>query len=216
MTIDVPLIHQTKGLNECWLACLQMILWYYNINTSIEQIREEVKTRENIWTYLPQLWCFLLKNEFQVEIITMNPHIFTKTMVNMSQNQILCHLIWLADDITKVNYGEVINWFIQYMKLGWLIKIKIPSINDIRVEISHNRPAVSLYTPNFLAYDQPKFNFHLSVITGIDNENILINDPYPSDKWWRQSYWINDFMYALYASSYWDADNWSIMTIKRL
>jgi uncharacterized protein YvpB len=58
------------------------------------------------------------------------------------------------------------------------------------------------------------FNFHLNIITGIDEENIYVNDPL-QDIGGKKSYSIKDFFFGLYASTYGNLDNGCLIVVKR-
>lgn len=67
---------------------------------------------------------------------------------------------------------------------------------------------------NFLYGKDPIFNFHLNVITGIDENYIYVNDPLWDERGGKKKYKKKDFFYGLYASAYADLDNASLMIIK--
>jgi len=222
MNINVPLVLQDKASSDCWIACLSMIFEYYGIPKTISQIKDEITVYENIWTYIPQLWTYLIKNWFAVEVVTLNPHLFTKNHSNLSQEKLTAYFDKIAKETPEKlrksdlkNVEKQIKFFHQFLHQGWKITVKIPTIEDVKEEISSKRPLITLMTTNYLLGDNPWFNFHFNVITGIDDEKIYVNDPLPGNKGWKEAHPIYEYMYWVHASSFWDLDNGSFMKITK-
>ena len=215
MELQVPIIRQEIQSSDCGIAALSMIMSYYGINKSIADIKDSVKVYEGIWTYMPQLGEYLLQNGFDVEIITMNPLIFTKQFEIKTQEELIKYFDKLETENTKEKSKEPLLFFKKFLKAGGRITPKIPNIHDFKEEISNNRPIIALVTSNFLWSDKANFNFHFNIITGIDENYIYVNDPMWDNRGGKHKYEINDFMYAIYASAYGDIDNASIMKIRK-
>lgn len=215
MNLDIPIIRQQKNSSDCGLACLSMIMDYYNINNDITKLRKSIKVYKWIGTYAPQLGKYLLENDFEVEIITMNPYLFTKNIKIKSHKGLIKYFEDLYNKTKNTRFKKPLKFFKEFIELGGKLTLKVPTIDDIKEEISSNRPLCTLITSNFLLWDKAGFNFHFNVITGIDKDHIYVNDPLEDYRGWKQKYKINDFMYAIYASAHWDIDNASIMKIKK-
>lgn len=214
MKLSIPSIKQ-KSKEECWLACIAMILSFYNIPENIAELRKKIKTYSWVWIFTPQLWCYLLKKWFKVEIVSLNQHIFTYEDVKKSQKELVKHF-WILLKQEKKNHNKrSLKFFLEFIKLWGKIEVGIPSEKDIQKEISNNRPAIALMTPNFLMANIPWFNFHFNVITGIDNKYIYVNDPLPNNLGWQKKYPINLYMYAIYSTAYADIDNATIIKISK-
>lgn len=214
MKLDIPLILQEKDSIDCWPACISMIMNYYGKPKSIEDITKDISVYEGVWTYAPQLWIYLLEQDFEVNIITLNPHIFSIHHRNDDQATIYKHITTLHTDQKKEKIRESLKYFKKFMERWWLVIPNIPTKEDIIQEISQGRPLIALLTSNFLSTDEFKFNFHFNTITWVENNIIYVNDPDDSI-WWRiQSYQINDFLYWIYASAFGDWDNSCVITIK--
>jgi len=215
MKLDVPINRQEENSIECGLACLLMLMKYYGINKNISEMRKDIKIYEGMGTYAPQLGKYLIENGFEIEIVTMNPYLFTKKLENKSQEDLIKYFKELHEKTKKDNFKEPLRFFKEFIKAGGKLTIKVPNIEDIKKEISHNRPVGALITSNFLLCDKPSFNFHFNIITGIDEKYIYVNDPMWDYRGGKKRYEINDFMYAIYASAHGDLDNASIMKIKK-
>lgn len=214
MKLEIPLEIQKKDSLDCGLISLLMIFKYFGINKSFKEIQEELKVDE-IGTYSPQMGTFMIKNGFDAEIITQHPGLFTIKDRNKSQEEILYHIKKLLQQEDKEQNKKVLNHFIEFLKYGGKITIKIPEIEDIQKSIKEKSPLIALLTTIFATGKKPKFNFHFNVITGIDEKYVYVNDPLPDQRGGKKKYQINDFLFGLYASSYGDLDNGSLLKISK-
>jgi hypothetical protein len=214
MNLDVPLVTQKKDSVECGLAGILMILKYYGVKKTYEELQREIKTDET-GTYSPQLGSYLIGLGFDVEIVTLHPKLFMLADKNLTQEEILQRFNLLHERVKSPKDKENIEKFTEFMKKGGKIKVKIPMIEDVKEEIDQKRPVCALLTSNFLSGKQPIFNFHFNIITGYDDKNIYVNDPLWDERGGKKKYAIQDFFYGLYASAYGDADNASLMKVKK-
>ena len=215
MKLNVPLVRQEKNSEDCGIVCLSMVLKFYNIQKSLTELRQEVKVYPWVWIFMPQLWCYLLKNWFDVEIITLNPHMFTCYHQRQSQKQIKEH-IWMLLKQTKDSHAKTsFEYFLEFINTWWKLTADIPSKEDIQEEISQNRPVIALMTSRFLTSSTPWFNAHFNVITWIDDKYMYINDPMPKTFGWKKKYPTETYMYAIHASAHTDIDSASIMKIRK-
>lgn len=214
MKVIVPLIRQEKNSSDCGIVCIAMILKYYGIKKSIEEIKKDVDVFKGVGTYMPQLGSYFLSHNFDIEIVTMNPHLFNSSFKNASQKKIRTHLETLLNETTKTERKTSLKFFIDYMKSGGKITVKIPTIEDMKNELKHKQPLISLLTTQVLYKKKIGFNFHYQVITGVDKKSVLVNDPGAGLLGGKHAHDINDYLYALYASAYGETDNASIMKIR--
>lgn len=210
-SLNIPLIKQTRDSAECGLACVQMVTAFFGTEISLEQLKKEIRLYD-VGTYAPQLGIFLLDHGYKVELTINNPFLFTVADRAASQDKILKNIQNIAEKNTEPERVDVLRYFIDFMKKGGKIRVAIPDRAYIQKNISSALPMIALGTTNFLTRDTPGYNFHFTVITGIDDEKITINDPgyeYGGEK----NILINDLLFALHASSYGDFDNGSLLTI---
>src|SRR3989344_5369055 len=97
MILDVPLIRQSENSLEYGLAGLAIILKFYSIEISLEKLKKELVVDET-GTYAPQLGSYLLKNGFDVEIITMHPALFTNKLKLSGKEEFIEHFNKLRDE----------------------------------------------------------------------------------------------------------------------
>ncbi len=214
MILDVPVVRQKEDSVDCGLAGLSMILKYYGVEKSIEDLKKEIETFD-FGTYMPQLGLYLLNNGFEVEIVTLNPLLFTKKFEGKSDKEILEYFRFIYEKNKDNKFGKPLKFFLDFLKAGGKIVVKIPSFEDVKNEILERRPLGVLLTSNFLLYDKAIFNFHFNIITGFDEKYVYVNDPMWDFRGGKKKYFINDFFYGVYASAYGDLDNASIMKVKK-
>jgi hypothetical protein len=216
MKLNIPVIIQEKDSIDCGIAGILMILKYYKIKTSIAVLKKEIPTYEKIGTYMPQLGVYLMKHGFAAEIITHNPHLFTKDFKNKSQKELKEYFTELCKVNKNSRFAVVSNYFREFLEQGGKITVKIPDEKDIQSEIAQKRPLGAIITSNFLTEKKATFNFHFNVITGIDDKYIYINDPMWDHRGGKKKYEIKDYMYALHSSLYGDFDNGSLLKITKI
>ncbi len=209
--INVPIVYQKNKSLDCGIACLSMILKYYKINKGIPTIKKEIKV-DKIGTYMPQLATYLLKNNFDVTLITLNPHLFTLKHRKLNQKQILNYFINKLKLTKDKQHKMVIKYFIEFIEKGGKVKIKIPDMEDIRTEIKNDRPLMVAFTSRFLTQNEAKLNSHANIVTGFDNDYVYINDPEKIIS--KQKYKINEFLYGVYASAHNNIDDDCFMLVK--
>jgi hypothetical protein len=215
MQLDVPLVKQTSNDSiDCGIAGLSMIFKFYKVEEHISNLKK-LHLYEHVGTYMPQLGEYLQSCGFETEIITANPHLFTFQHGELSQEELLDYL---KESFTKINierFKEPLSYFIKFMEKGGKLTIKVPSKEDIKQEITANRPLCAILTSNVLLFNKASFNFHFNVITGIDDTFVYVNDPLLDYRGGKHKYPVNDFFFALHSSAHGDLDNASIMKIKK-
>jgi len=142
--------------------------------------------------------------------------LFTNKDRGLSNKKILSRLNELHKTAKIERNKKALDYFIKFIEDGGKINIKIPSLEDIKEEISNNRPICALLTSNFILGSKPKFNFHFNLITGLDNNYVYVNDPlWDNERGGKKKYNIRDFFFGLYASCYGDLDNACLIKIKK-
>ncbi|MGV8150138.1 MAG: cysteine peptidase family C39 domain-containing protein [Candidatus Woesearchaeota archaeon] len=217
MKLDVPLVLQAQGSQDCGIAGLSMILKYYDINKDIEEIKKDMHYDGKFY-YIPQLGTYLINQGFNVELITQHPGLFTLQDKNLTISELDARFELLKNNSKNLQEKKVLEYFIEFINAGGSIKIKIPDETDIEKELLERRPLGAALTTNFMYQKTKKisFNSHFQIITGIDETYVHVNDPIPDETGGRQKFHKKDFFYGLYASAYADLDNASLMIIKRL
>ncbi len=215
MKLNIPVITQDKNSSDCGVACVSMLLQHYDLDRSITTLKQKIEVYKGMGTYAPQLGKYLIDNGFDVELITQNPHLFTIQDRDKSQKELGLYFKDLIKNNTKESRVNSLKHFDEYLTSNGKITVQVPSIDDIKKEISQGRPLIALLTSSFLEHDKPGFNFHFNIITGIDDTFIYVNDPLSDKRGGKKKYIINDYMYALYASAFGDLDNGSFLKVSK-
>ncbi|HEY4694754.1 MAG TPA: cysteine peptidase family C39 domain-containing protein [Candidatus Nanoarchaeia archaeon] len=214
MKLNVPLVIQPKDSVDCGLATINMVAAYHGLKASLADLKSKIKVFK-VGTYGPQLGSHLLNLGFKVEIVTFNPGLFALSNVGIGREQLIKHL----ENSLKINTFKdgkrVINFFVNFLKDGGEVRVKIPDVGDIKEEINARRPLIALLTSSFLSAGKPKFNFHFNVITGIDEKYIYVNDPIWGKRGGRHKYLIPNYLFGMYASAYGDLDNPCLIKISK-
>ncbi len=210
ISLDIPLIQQPVNTPFCGPACLAMLLAHHGINRTVEEITQEI-TMYDWGTTTPQLALYLEKTGFDTEIITMHPRLFHLGHRFTTRDEVLTHLQQLQPALEASELdAAALHWFISYVKAGGTITTKVPSFQDITRELHAGRPVISMLTHWFLFASQfePRFTGHFNIITGINDTNILVNDPdWGTPFGGKHVHNKENYLYAIYASAYQSIDN---------
>ncbi len=213
MKLNVPLIRQKKGSGDCGPACLAMILNYYGVKKSIDDLKKEIKVYKT-GTYMPQLGAYLIKNGFRAEMIIQNPGLFTIRHRNMSQSGLLKHVRHMQRNVRKKEDKIILKHLVEFMESRGKVTVKIPDANDIKEGLRKKSPVLALLTSVFMTQKNPSFNFHFNVITGLDKNRIYRNDPYWDGNGGKKESSLQDFLFGMYASSYSNMNDGSLLRIE--
>lgn len=213
MKFNVPSIKQPKDSVDCGIAGIAMIMHHHGKTATFDEIKRQVDTDDK-GTYAPQLGTYLVRNGFDVTIITAHPKMFMIKDAGMEQDKILQRITYLISMTENDQDKKVLNYFKEFLDSGGMMRVKIPDEEDIMAEMAEHRPLGALLTTNFMNGTVPKFNFHFNIITGIDDRYIYANDPMWDERGGEKKYPKKDFFYGLYASAYGDLDNASLIIVK--
>jgi hypothetical protein len=191
-----------------------MMLEYFGIRKTTEELCKEVKVVKDLGTFTPQWACYLMRNGFHTEVITQNPKLFTTRDRNKSR----AHLRKVLEDRLKNAKStldrKAIQSYLDYLAAGGKLTVRIPDEHDIRGEIEQGRPLLAELTSNWLLGKRRSYNFHFNVVTGIDDSSIYVNDPIWDNAGGKQKYRIQDFLFAMYAASLGTPDEGALMKLR--
>ncbi|MDO8571878.1 MAG: C39 family peptidase [bacterium] len=215
--LDVPLIRQPNYSVDCGIACIAMLLEYYNISYDYKKLRKEIGVFR-YGTFMPQLGLYLLKYGFEVEIMTMHPALFTLFSKFENKQQLIDHLRKMRKGLPQKHENRGLDFFIKFIHSGGILTPCIPTFENIQQEIDHKRPLICSLTHGLLFKNnfKPKFNFHFNIVTGYDEKNIHVNDPdWVDDFGGKHAHTIHEYLYAMYANVYGFIDGSSLMKVKK-
>lgn len=215
--LNVPLVQQAEGSVDCGIASATMIAKYWGLDLAFADIQKKLKV-DKYGIYCPQLALFLLKEGFNVSIVTFNPAIFISKNTGMGGKELKKHFEKLLTiKLTGVESPpkRTIRFFLKLLEAGGKIEVRIPTEGDIRKEIKSGNPPVVSATTRFLTAKEPRLNYHFNVVTGMDKDHIYVNDPAWGERGGRHKHKISDFVFGMYASVAGGVDNPSLIRIHR-
>ena len=210
-------IRQPEMSAECGIACSSMIANYYQMQLDYDAIKASIGLYK--WgTTTPQLGLFFLENGYDVEIIGCHPALFYKDSVFDSTDDMLQHLKnmrqILKDDTDKI----ALEHFINYIKAGGTMQIRIPTAADIDTAIALNTPVLVPVSHWFMHKNDmpPRYSIHFNVVYGSDNECFYVCDPDFGEPFYGQHRIDKQtFMYACYVSCKGGIDDGCVMIVRR-
>lgn len=201
MKLNVPSYQQIPWSADCGLLCIKMLLDYYGEKVDIEQLRNGIDIDET-GIYFWEIGTYLLKKGFKVTLITRDPKLFSKKdFENPPKNFWEFFQNEKNFDLKTEDDFESFSYLKKFIEAWWKINIKVPDVNDIEKALLNDSLIISILTYKFLVHDTAKFDFHYNLVTGINQSEIMVNDP-GSTHWGKLKYPINDFLYAVYATTY--------------
>ncbi len=216
--LEVPLIRQAEESSDCGPACLAMILEYYKISYTLDEMKKELGAYS--WgTVTPQLGVYLLKHGFTVEIVTMHPLLFSLHMQFDDAHDLKNHLASLRENMKGEFDPIALDHFITFVENGGILTPSVPMYSDIEEEIVAERPVLVPITHWFLHQSNlpPRFSIHFNIITGVGSDTVAVNDPDWGDEFGgKHEIDRNAFLYAMYASAKGGIDDACILKIKRI
>lgn len=213
MNLLVPHVRQPEESVDCGVACVEMLLQYYDISYDYRSLRKELDVKG--WgTSTPSLAMALIKRGLEVEIVTMNPNLFNLDSEVLSREAMLIHLRFVQKHLHTLMNKYVMKHFIQFVEMGGMLTPRIPNAVDIRTEVGQHRPLICQLTHWFLQPNNelPFLSSHFNVITGIEDQQIFVNDP---DLAQKKVYAIEAYLFGIYAAAGGAIDNACVMKVKR-
>lgn len=215
--LQVPLVTQAEQSSDCGPASLAMLLEYYQVPFEFEEMKRELGVYS--WgTVTPQLGTYLLKNGFDVEIVTMHPALFSLHSQFVGTEDLKKHLLSVEPKMKGEFDPIALTKFIEFIDAGGTIVPRVPLLKDLEEEIEAARPVLVPITHWFLHQTDlpPRFSIHFNIVTGFDESTISVNDPdWGKPFGGRHTIKRNDFLYAMYASAKGGIDDACIMKVKR-
>ena len=191
--LNVPLELQDPKSSDCGIKCIGMISKYYNRPELLKSL-EDIERNEEGDIYLDVIGSFLEKNGFSTQMIFFAPYYFTLDDRNMSQENLK---LFFKKSISKSpTENSWMKSFLTYMELGGNILIDIPKRKTIEQALLKKSLIITHSTTRFFYKNNTPFiNFHFVLTTGIDSNNVFINDP------GEGSYSMNyeEYLYSFYS-----------------
>lgn len=215
MKLDVPLVFQKEGSPDCGPACVAMMLQYYDIDATIDSLKEEIEMYDNKWkgSFMPQLALPFLKRGFSVEIVLMDPRFF-RFGQEYNQEKIKDQLM---KEYKKEEEKELAKLMREFMKRGGVFKVEIPAKKHIEESLAKGNLLCALLTTRILTAETPGFNQHFVVIKGLEDDQVIVNDPIQAQDYHggEQKHNVDQFLYGIHACAAVGLDTGCFMIVKK-
>lgn len=209
--LDVPLILQEPGSDDCGPTCVRMVLQYYGIKRSLEELKPKLE-------YFPEgttayaNGSLLLGEGLSVTAITAHPMLFPPDVAATIRTTEDLHRIINAKKESHPKYKEVLDTFSSFLDEGGKRTIAIPSFNHIKEAIDADSPLIALIYGQ--AMGSSEGDFHFVVVSGYDEGKVHITNPAPKSV--HQGWFpVDQFLYALHTSTTYDIDNGTLLVISK-
>jgi len=212
--LPLALINQKEWTYDCGLCCSEMVAQQVCTSYAAD-VRKSLHVYAWVWTFLPQIWYSFLQNNCHVELVWLNPHLFTKADIWQSQEDYKIRLKELLPILGKKYVW--MKWFIKFINAGWLLVPKIINRECIENALDNDTYIIASVTDSWL-YNKwnPSYNFHYICISWYDENNFYVHAPLSKER--NLSHYClikkEELLYSIHASSYGDVDNGCYLLIK--
>ncbi|MFH1064015.1 MAG: C39 family peptidase [Candidatus Woesearchaeota archaeon] len=213
--LDVPELRQPIYSPQCGPTCMAMVMQYHGVDTTRKEIVDNIHMLDT-GIYPQQVGTYMMKRGFDVEFVLCNPHIFTLRDNDRSIESLIKKFERrLSSD--KYAYKDAVSLmkYLDFCYAGGIINVKIPDYSDLESEIIGGRPVIANVTTRFHKAKHPRFNHHYVVVTGVDGKNVYVNDPsWHKVRGGKQKYTIDEFLFAIHATTEYCMSSGGILKIK--
>ncbi len=210
--IDVPLYLQKEDSSDCGPVAVQMILDYFGIKRTLEDLDKKLARFEKDFTSTYDCRALLLDEGLGVIAITANPLLFPPDVISKLKTSGDIKELINNKIAAKHKRAKVLKTFIKYLDKGGKFLLKIPTFADIKQAIDKNNiVGVSMYS-NTMGSNEG--GYHFVVATGYRDNQVFINNSWPKSK--KQGWFdIDQFLYGVYAASCVDVDNSAFLVVSK-
>ncbi|UCD04571.1 MAG: C39 family peptidase [Candidatus Woesearchaeota archaeon] len=180
MKINVPLFKQSKK-NACGLTTFRSILKYNDLDFSEEELEKKVDGLKNEEGYQGALSInmatFARTLGFKINIYIYNLEIIKPEWINLSNEELIENLK-KEYPARKQLSKEIISAMIDLLEAKENIRIKYPSLNDLKEYIDKQIPIlISVNAGIFYEDNTLKKEGHYLIVIGYENDEFIIIDP---------------------------------------
>jgi hypothetical protein len=209
--LKVPLYLQDPGSVDCGPVCSRMMLEFYGIKRTLEELRELVRYSEAGTSSFDNGSIFLAEG-FSVQAVTAHPLLFPPDLQDKLRdkaklleriNGLVGRLPDKADNLATLR---------KYLDLGGEVCMEIPAFRHVKDAIDNGNPVLALMYAKALGNNEG--GHHFVVVNGYKRGFVHILNPSPraTNRGWFP---VERFLYAVHCHTLVDIDNGTLIVPKR-
>src|SRR3989344_987537 len=131
---NIPFLLQPEGSLDCGPTCTQMILAYYGVEKSLQQLQSQL-TYDEVGTTIYDNGILLLNEHLKTTAITAQPLLFSPdTIDNFKTQEDIVSLVSQKEKEEKKDTW-ILTSMKNYLSKGGLLQIEIPTFKHIKSAI---------------------------------------------------------------------------------
>jgi hypothetical protein len=209
--LDIPLILQQKGSVDCGPTCVRMVLEYFGIKKSLEQLQKKLHYDE-IGTSIFDNGSLLLDEGLKTSIITAQPLLFPPDIIQtLHSKEGIQHFVQKK---IKENHNQkqILETFDTYLQKGGDVKLEIPVFSHVQKALDAGNPVIAGMYAQSLGSTEGKY--HFVIISGYRNNEVHITNSWLPSKHQDWFSW-DQFIFGVYASTCVAVDNGSFLIVSK-
>lgn len=209
--LKVPLYLQEAGSVDCGPVCSRMILEYYGIKRTLEELREKVKYSAAGTSSFDNGSIFLAEG-LQAKAVTAHPLLFPPDLQAKlaDKTALLNRISGLAGRLP--DKADNLATLRKFIELGGEVCMDIPAFAHIKASIDAGNPVLALTYAKALGNNEG--GYHFIIVDGYKRGFVHITNPSPraTNRGWFP---LDRFLYAVHASTCVDVDNGTLILPSR-
>lgn len=208
--LNVPLFLQEKDSLDCGPTCIKMILAYYGISKELSELKSQLFYNE-IGTSAYDNGYLLVNNGLNAVAYMNNPLLFNpETNSTLHTNEDIAKYVNTKRDSDEnfAKYKNNLDTFEKFFSHGGQMKLEVPTIAHIKQAIDNDNPVFAIVNAQVFGINEG--TFHFIVITGYDDQQVYINNSWPTARS-QAAYPYEQMLYAIHSATCADIDNGTII-----
>lgn len=204
---DIPFSLQPEGSLDCGPTCTKMILAYYGITKSLEELQTQM-TYNEVGTTIYDNASVLIHEGLHTTAITAQPLLFPPDITaELKKKEDIINLLARKEREENAD-AWILTSMKRYLENGGDLEVEIPALQHIKIAIDHNKPILALMHAGSLGSNEG--TYHFVVVSGYNDTEVFINNPWPPS---RKQGWFSteQFLYGLHTSTTTSFDNGTLL-----
>lgn len=205
--LKMPLYLQEEGSVDCGPVCSRMMLEYFGIRRTLDELRAKVRYSE-VGTSSYDNGSIFLCEGFRTRAVTAHPLLFPPDLQEKlaDKGKLLDRIQGLAGRLT--DKADNLRTLTKFLQLGGELCMEIPAFRHIKEAIDVGSPVLALMYAKALGNNEG--GFHFVVANGYKRGFVHVMNPSPramNQAWFP----VDRFLYAVHASTCADVDNGTLI-----